>query len=334
MNSKLEILVALLMVVLAGVYEGAETGVYRLSRLRLRLGAEKGQWLSVLLAKAMRDSFGLLLSLFVGTNLAHYVATSVITGLFLSVVASERAAEFYATVVTAPVLFTFSQLLPKNIFLHRADALTTFTAPLLYVSQKVFTWCGIVPLLKLLSGLFARLIGSPVSSGSLITSSQSHQVQAILRDTREEGLLSPVQTEMVDRIVNISGLRLSTVMVPLGQVQTVEIRSHRTTLLEELGKHALTRLPVWQTTRDNIVGFIDIYDVLGAGAEFESLEQFLQPIRSLDANTPLIDAVDIMRREHARIILATRRRGGHDMPVGIVTMKDLVEELMGELAEW
>jgi len=335
MNNRLDqILLALIMVVLAGVFEGAETGVYRLSRLRLRLGAEKGQWLSVLLAKAMRDSFGLLLSLFVGTNLAHYVATSVITGIFLGVVASEPAAEFYATVVTAPVLFTFSQLIPKNIFLHRADALTAFVAPLLYVSHKVFTWCGIVPLLKLMSGLFAKLIGSPVSSGFMITSSQSHQVRAILRDTQEEGLLSPVQTEMVDRIVNISGLRLSTVMVPLAQVQSVETRCDRTTLLEELRRHALTRLPVWQNTRDNIVGFLDIYGVLGSGEEFESLEKFLQPIRSLDANTPLIDAVDVMRREQVRIVLVTRRRGGRDIPIGIVTMKDLVEELMGELAEW
>ena len=329
------ILIALLLVVLAGLFEGAETGLYRLSRLRLRLGVEQGKWSAILLARAMRDSSGLLLSLLAGTNLSHYLATGFITSLFLAVVASERAAELYTMLVMAPFLFVFSELIPKNVFLHRADALlTSFVAAVLYVNHKVFTWCGIVPLLKLLAGLFARAIGSPRWSRSALSSSQSHQVRAILRDIREEGLLSPVQTEMMDRVANISGLRLSTAMVPLPRVQAVDIRSDRARVLEELQKHALTRLLVWQDTPGNIVGFIDIYEALGSDKAFESLEKFLKPIRSLDADTPIIDAIDIMRREQSRIVLVTRRRGGREVAIGIVTMKDLVEELMGELAEW
>jgi len=324
---------ALAMVALAGLFAGSETGIYRLSRLRLRLAAERRKWSSVLLAKVMHDSSGLLLSLLVGTNLSHYIATSVITSMFLDV-ASEHVAELYATLLTAPLLFIFSELIPKNVFLHRADMLTSFVAPLLYVSHKVFTWCGIVPLLRLTSGLFARLVGSPVSSRSTMTSSQAHQVKAILRDTREEGLLSRVQTEMIDRIVNILGLRLRTVMVPLGRTQAVEIRCDRTTLLTELTRHALTRLLVWQNTPGNIVGFIDVYEVLGSGEQFEGLEKSLQPIRSLDADTPVIDTIDVMRREQLKIVLVTQRRAKREVPVGIVTMKDLVEELLGELAEW
>jgi CBS domain containing-hemolysin-like protein len=94
------------------------------------------------------------------------------------------------------------------------------------------------------------------------------------------------------------------------------------------------RLPVWQNTPSEIVGFIEVYDVLGSGEEFTSLEKFLLPIRSLDADTSITDAINIMRREQRRIVLVTRRRGGRDGPLGIVTMKDLVEELLGELAEW
>ncbi len=328
------ILLALLMVVLAGLFAGSETGIYRLSRLRLRLRAEKGQWFSSLLAKAMRDSSSLLLSLLLGTNLSHYVITSLITAMFLGIVASEHVAELYATLLTAPVLFVFSELIPKNIFLHRADALTSSVAPLLYASHKLFTWCGAVPLLRLASNLFARLIGSPVPSKVMIRSSQSHQVRAILRDTREEGLLSPVQTEMFDRIVNIPGLRLSTVMIPLVQVRSLDIHSGRTTLLGALRREPLTRLLVWQDDPANIVGFVNVYDTLASDEEFESLAKFIRPIRSLEADTSIINAIDIMRREQLKIILVTRRRGKRETPLGIVTMKDLVEELMGELAEW
>ena len=343
-----QIILAMVMVVLAGLFEGAETGVYRLSRLRLRLDVEKGRWSSMLLAKAMRDSSGLLLSLLIGTNLAHYIATSFITGIFLDIVVSERAAEFYATLVLAPLLFVFSQLIPKNVFLHGADALTSFVAPLLYVSHKIFTWCGVVPLLRFASSQMAKLIGSPISSRAAIASSQSHQVRAILRDTQEEGLLSRVQSEMIDRIANIASLRLSAVMIPLSEVHSVGMRSDKTALLREVEKHASTRLLVWQNTPSEVVGFIELYDVLASGEEFTNLEKFVKPIRSLDADTSITDAIDVMRREQLKIVLVTRPRGRRDPrlregelgpvtagpPVGIVTMKDLVEELLGELSEW
>jgi putative hemolysin len=327
------IVLTLAMVILAGLFEGAETGIYRLSRLRLRLGVEHGRWAAILLARVMRDSSGLLLSLLIGTNLAQYLATSFVTRIFLDIVTSEHLAELYTTLLTAPLLFVFAQLIPKNAFLQRPNLLTLFIGPLLYVSHKVFTWCGLVPLLKLLSRLFTRLIGSPVSSATMLTSSQGQQVRAILQDTLEEGLLSRVQTEMVDRIVNIPGLHLSTVMVPLAQVQSVPLDSDRAALLEQLRQQPRTRMPVWQDTPTNIIGFINVYEVLGTGASFASVKEFLQPIRRLDADTLVVDAIDVMRREQVKIVLVTRR-GRREAPVGIATMKDLVEELMGELTEW
>jgi putative hemolysin len=334
MNGKLYLLLpALVMVLLAGLFAGSETGIYRLSRLRLRLGVEKRKWPAILLEKLMRDSSALLLSLLVGTNLSHYLATSLITGMFLSLVTSEHVAELYATLLTAPLLFIFSELIPKNVFLYRADTLTSFFSPLLYATHKALTWCGIVPLLKLASGAFARLLGSPAPSAT-IAPSQSHQAKALLRDTREEGFLSRVQTEMIDRIVNIPSLRLHAVMVPLDRVRSVNVRSDRAALLNELSGHALTRLPVWQDSPTHIIGSINIYETLASNTPFESLEPFVAPIRSLDAETPIIDAIDIMRREKLRIVLVTRERAKRPVPVGIVTMKDLVEELLGELAEW
>jgi len=139
---------------------------------------------------------------------------------------------------------------------------------------------------------------------------------------------------MIDRIVKIPGLRLSAVMVPLDRVRAVSLRSDRATLLNELRQHTLTRLPVWQDNPTNIVGFVNIYDVLGSDEPFDGLDNSLVPIRRLDAETPIIDAIETMRREKLKIVLVTRQRARRDVPVGIVTMKDLVEELLGELAEW
>jgi putative hemolysin len=323
----------LITVVLSGTFSGLETGVYRLSRLRLRLGAEQGDLKCRLLNKAMRDGSSLLLTLLVANNLANYLATSSVTYLFLTV-APDRTAELLATSLTAPLLFVFGESLPKNIFLYRADVLTPYLGPVVYAVHQFLTWTGVVPLLRLISRFLARLVGAPVPPRRMMVSSQIHQVQAILRDTREEGLLSHVQAEMLDRVVNIPSLRLGAVMIPMPRVQAIPVQTDRAALLEGLKREAFTRLLVWRDNPSNVVGFINVYETLAAPERFQSVEGFLKPIRSLDADTLLTEAIETLRREQLKMILVTRRRGARDVPLGIVTMKDLVEELMGELAEW
>lgn len=327
------LILTLVTVALSAAFSGMETGIYRLSRLRLRLGAERGDLRYILLNKAVRDGSALLLTLLVANNLANYLATSSVTYLFLTV-APAHAAELLATSLTAPLLFIFGESLPKNIFLYRANVLTPYLGPFLFVIHQALTWSGIVPLLRLISWALARIIGAPVPPRKMMVSSQIHHVRTILRDTHEEGLLSHVQAEMLDRIVNIPTLRLSTAMIPMPRVRTIPVQTNRATLLEELRGHAFTHLPVWRDNPSNIVGFINIYDALACADDFENTAGFLKPVRSLDADIPVTDAIDVLRREQAKVILVTRRRGARDVPAGIVTMKDLVEEIMGELAEW
>jgi len=324
-----------LFVALAGLFSGAETGMYQLSRLRLRLGVEKARWPFVILGKAMHDSPGLLLSMLVGTNLFNYLVTSVVTVILLTMVRVEHTAALFATFITAPSLFIFSELIPKNIFFYRADSLMPFFAPVLFVFHKLFTWCGVVPLLKSLSRIFARLTGTAASAKTVISDTRSSHIKAIFQERREEGLLSSVQADIINRIVTIPGIHVRSVMTPINKVQTVDANSDNSALLQILEKCVFTRLPVCERHPANIVGFINIYDCLSSGEEFRDLHNFVKPIRKLPADTIVTDAINIMQNESQKIVLVTRTgHPGREKPIGIVTMKDLVEELLGELGEW
>jgi len=339
-NSTVLISAVVFFVILAGLFAGAETGLYRLSRLRLRLGVEKKRLPFVILGRCLHDSNGLLLSMLIGTNLAHYLATSIVTFIFFSYVflkkaGSEHSAELFTTILTAPVLFVFSELIPKNIFFYRSDLLMPYLSPVLYTFHKILSWCGVVPLLKFVSGLFARSAGLASSPKTVITSAQRHKVQAILQDTHEEGILSAVQTDIINRLVSISHINIRSVMVPINNVRMVDVNSDNTALLNKLEECAFTRLLVTEGEPGHIIGFISIYEALSLAQQFTDLRKFVKPIRKIDANTTVIDAINIMQRENQKIVLVTRGgRPGRERPIGIVTMKDLVEELLGELAEW
>ena len=333
-NSAVLISAIVFFIILAGLFSGAETGLYRLSRLRLRLGVEKKRLSFVILGRCLRDSSGLLLSMLIATNLAYYLTTSIVTYIFLKA-GTEHSAELFATLLTAPTLFVFSELIPKNIFFYRADSLMPYLSPVLYGFHKLLSFCGVVPLLKFISGLFVRLAGVGSSPKSVITSAQRHKVQAILQDTHEEGILSSVQTDMINRLVSISNIRIRSVMIPINNVQIVDVNSDNPALLSKLKKCAFTRLPVIENRPGNIIGFINIYETLSSPEQFANLQKFVKPIRKVDANTTVTDTINIMQRENQKIVLVTKTgRTGRERPIGIVTMKDLAEELLGELAEW
>ena len=178
-------------------------------------------------------------------------------------------------------------------------------------------------------------MGLAPSSRSVITSAQRHKVRALLRDTHEEGILSSVQSDIVSRLLDVSHVRMRSVMIPINDVETVEADSDRSALLDKLRKCAFTRLPVVEGEHGNIIGFISIYEALSSSKEFAHLHDFVKPIRKLNADTTVTDAISIMQQENQKIVLVTKTsRVGHERPIGIVTMKDLVEELLGELAEW
>ncbi len=335
LNNIILILILVFFVILAGLFAGAETGIYQLSRLRLRLGIEKKRWSFVILGKSLRDSSALVLSMLIGTNLAHYITTSIVTLLLLSQVLVEHKAEVFATLLTAPVLFVFSEVIPKNIFYYRADSLMPFFAPFLFVSHKLFSWSGIVPLLKNLSHLFARLTRSPIPSKAAITTVPQPHIKAIIQDTTEEAFLGSVQTDIINRLASISHLGIRFVMMPVNKVQMVDVNSDRSALLNRLEKSASTRLLAYDRWPENIVGFVNIYEALSSTEQFTDLRDFIKPIRKLPADTIVSDAINIMQSENQKIILVTRTtRTGRERHIGIVTMKDLVEELLGELAEW
>ena len=115
----------------------------------------------------------------------------------------------------------------------------------------------------------------------------------------------------------------------------VDINSDRNELLKKLQKYSFTRFPVYENSAVNIIGFINIYETLISAEPFENLRKFIKPIRKLSSETSVTDATNFVKNESQPFILVTKANyAGRDKPVGIVTMKDLVEELLGDLAEW
>ena len=335
MTNVIPILVMFFCVIASGLFSGAETGMYQLSRVRLRLGVDRQHGLSRLLAKMLGDPSGFLVVTLIGTNLCVQLTTSTLTMMLLESEHAQHTAEWMATGIATPILFVFAELLPKNLFLFRSDLLMPVLSPFLYLFNLLFRGCGAVALLQFLSKLFARMTGTPKPSKVAAETMRRHEIAAILQESQEEGFFTGLQTGIMNRLVIASTTPVKYVMTRLKDVEKVPVQCDRDTLLSMLQGHEFTRVLVTDGADGPILGFVNVYQTLGRQAQFETLHAYLKPIKLIDSETFVTEAIDFMQQEKHRILLVQQTVSSKVVkPVGIVTMKDLAEELLGELSVW
>jgi CBS domain containing-hemolysin-like protein len=322
-------LVFIVLLLAAGaLFAGAETGVYRLSRFRLRLGVEHQRPAYQILSRAMHEGQSIILSLLLGTNFVHYLITSIFTLILCRHVQNEHIAELYAMLVLTPVLFIFCEIVPKNVFYYRADVLMPRLAWAIWAIYRFFTMSGLLWAIKGLLTIFSRVFHLNLDTPQAVDKTQRHQVRQIIHETQEEGLLSETQRDMISRLIDIPGVSVGSVMIGLENVEKIPVTTSRSDLIKHLQKSRFTRQIVFGEDSHEILGYLSIYDVLGREEDFETVQPYVIPLIEIERKTPVIEAINVLRNRHERIALVIES----GRPLGIITISDLIEELTGESA--
>lgn len=315
------LLLALAGLVLNGLYAGTETGIYVLNKLRLDLRAEGGSRAGRSLRGMLRKSDSLLAVLLIGTNLAAYMTTFAVGAMFV-LAGYGRYTELCTLAVATPLLFIFAESVPKNIFQRSAETLVYRLAWFLRASTVAFTACGLLPLVRGFAGFFSRLRGGahPLAHEGLA---------AILAEGQAVGLLTHAQSVMADRVMHLRGVQVADVYHPMHAALWAPQDLTREQLFELVKDHNYSRIPILSAER-RVVGILNIYDVLMAPEPIQPADSMTTPLLIPDRMT-VTDALYRMQRAHAAMAIVTDADGNH---VGLVTIKDLVEEIVGELEAW
>ena len=325
-----QFILVLLLLLLSAFFAGTETGIYRISRVQIRMGSEKGRPMYKILLRILQDGQGLILSLLLGNNLVNNLLTGLLTFMFLRLSSGERLAGIYATAVLTPILFIFGEMIPKNLFYYKANTLVPATAWLNWFFYRLFTLTGAVWLLKSFSRILSLLFRLKIDTTEVVDVSKRHQVHQIIHETQEEGLLSDTQKTMMSRLIEIPYMPVSEAMVKLRDVEMLPVDTNREELLSHLKKCRFTRQLVYQNNRSQILGCIHIYQTLGKSSPLSDLSSDTTTLLEIDRNVSVIDAIKLLcgRHERMALVIASVRKEKH--PVGIITLQDLIEEITGE----
>lgn len=311
---------------LDALYCGMETGVYVLNKIRLDLRADSGSRSAGIVQKLLANPNNLLSVLLIGTNLTRYVATFSITSMFVLAGFGSQA-EWYTLAVATPLLFVLGDAVPKNVFQRLAETLVYRFAWFVRLSDLLFKITGLSFMVRGISAGLLTITGAgsrrPVVHRGL---------SWCLAESRASGVMSHFQSVMADRVINIADVTLADVMVPMRRVITAPVEATGSEIVELIRNRNYSRIPLLDDS-GKVAGILDIYDVLvpADGGEVARAGDVMgKPLR-LSGNIQVTDALYRMQREHA-VMTVVSDAAGRD--VGIVTIKDLVEEIVGELAAW
>lgn len=308
----------------AGLYSGLETGLYVLNRIRLELRAVQGDRAAARLSRALARMRETLAALLVGNDVASYLATLSVVALLE--LAGVRRVGLYTALLAGPLLFTLGQVLPKNLFRVASETLTYAFSGVVAVTIKLARWTGISPVLMLISRAVLWL--GPTARADQAESDPRQRIATLLAEGHAQGVLTPIQSHMANRVVSLRSTRVREVMVPLSRVAGIPINCSRERFLRALASLRHSRLSVWRDRPSNIVGILNVYDVLfDENPAAKPADHVTEPIRLLD-QLSVSQALVTLQRAHQSMGLVVNAM---DRLVGIVTVQDLIEEIVGEL---
>ena len=327
------LLLALVGLVVAGISNGMETGLYRVNRVRLRLRAEGRDRRARILRAMLRDLRGMIVVCLLGYDGGVYLTTAVVTTLVAATgwVETSVGVEILTTAILSPIFFVFTDVTPKSLFAVDADRWVYPLARPMWWAYGLLRGIGLVPALKGASDLVLRLAHKRGLQGANPFTPRE-RLRAVIREGAAEGVISGYQDELVGKVLGLREQPVQAVMIALRQVTSVPATIGRERFIEELRRHSYTRVPVYENHRDQVVGIVRINDVLARpDGPFDLREIMIRDIITVAPALPVSQALFRLRRARAAMAIVADAQG---RAVGIITLKDLVEEIVGELGAW
>ena len=318
------IAVTLLGLVLSALYSGLETGLYTINKIRLDVRASDGLASAKRLLTLVNQPTRMLAVLLVCNNVANYVASYGVASLLEKTGLGPWTVIIVNALVLIPILFIFGEVLPKDLFRSNTDTWTyRWSAPLVW-SDKLLWWTGIVPLVSNAGKLASFILGSE----NTLEPSPRIRFGLLFKEGLEGGVLSDEQITLADRVLAMRTLTVRSEMVPWTRVHCLGASVSASRRSSAISNTAHTRMPVVDQS-GNVLGILPILSALLA-PESCTLDLLKEPL-FIPPDMPVRDALQRLRKSKSSMAIVST---GNKKPVGIVTLKDLVEPIVGELAAW
>ena len=328
MGSTANILQIGLLVVLllgSGFFSASETSLMSLSKIRIRYMEDEGVKGAKLVGSLIEKSSDLLSSILVGNNIVNIAATSVSTSLFINIFGDGGVA--IATAVMTVLVLVFGEITPKTIAANSPEKVAVVVSKPISIIMKITK--PIVWVFNLLTGIIFKIMG--IDNDGVKPFIAEEELKAMVNVSHEEGVLEMEEREIINNVFQFGDMQAKEAMIQRLDMVAIDIEDSYDEIIELFKSEKLSRLPVYQESIDDIVGILNIKDIIFlSDEEIENfdIKDYVREAFFTYEFKKITQLLEEMKKEKTQMAIVVDEYGG---TAGLLTIEDLVEVIVGDI---
>lgn len=322
-----QLIIIIVLIFLSGFFSSAETAFSTLNRVRMRNLEEEGSKKAARVNKILESYSKMLSAILIGNNIVNLTASSLTTAFVIGVCGNAYIG--LGTGILTIVVLLGGEILPKTWANLNSEKLALAYSSVIYALMKVMT--PVIFIVDLLSkGILKLLHVDPNKKMDTITESE---LKTYVDVSHEDGQIESDEREMIYNIFEFSDTCVKDIMIPRTNMVTVNADESVNDLIKVFHESMYTRIPVYQEDKDSMIGFVNIKDLFIArisGQKNITLKSLLREAYYTYEYKKNADLLLEMREKSMNVAFVLNEYGS---TVGMVTLEDLLEELVGEIRD-
>ena len=315
----------LILVLLSAFFSSAETSMTAANRIRIHSLAEQGNKRAIILEKIISNSGKMLSTILIGNNIVNISASSLVTTLTIQVLGNVYVGA--ATGALTLIILLFGEITPKTLASLHAEKIALSYAKIIYFLTIILTPVVFI-VGKLGNGVMYLLRVDPNAKANPMT---EHELRTLVNVSQEDGVIEREEKQMIYNVFDFGDSTAKDVMIPRIDMTFVDINATYDELMEIFREDMHTRFPVYEENTDNIIGIINIKDLIlyPKNQEFSIQNILREPYFTYEYKRTA-DLMVEMRKASVNLAIVLDEYGS---TAGLVTLEDLLEEIVGEIRD-
>ncbi|MBE5976317.1 MAG: HlyC/CorC family transporter [Paenibacillaceae bacterium] len=321
----IQLLMLILLVSLSAFFSSAETALTTVNRIRVRTLAEAGNKNAITLTKILENQGKMLSAILVGNNVANLTASSLSTTLVMSIWGNKAIS--IGTGILTLVILVFGEISPKTISTLYSETIALKYAKIIYAFMTVMT--PVIYVVHILSSSFLRFIHvNPNKKQDSIT---EDELRTIVDVSHEEGVIESEERKMINNVFDFGDSVARDIMIPRIDMTLVDVNATYEELIDIFREEMYTRIPVFEETNDNVIGIINMKDLLltDNSTDFNIRNFLREPLYTYEYKKTAELMIE-MRQTCNNVVIVLDEYGA---TAGMITLEDLLEEIVGEIRD-
>jgi putative hemolysin len=325
---KILFLIFIVLLLLSSFFSASETAFLSIDRLRIKLLEKRGDKKAKKLNKILNSPESFLSTVLVGNNLVNIALASVSVLIFTSFRLKNEEAVLYSTIFTTIIVLIFGEIFPKTFAAYHPDRVARIN--FLPFRFFMFVLYPISRFLSYLSKIFLKAFAIKKSS-TLQKIDGEEELEFLLKENPWKEMIPKERKEMLERVFDIKHILVKEVMIPRVKVVGIRMDAPIQEVIDLIKENEFSRYPVYEDSLDNIKGIVHSKDILNyLNDPSFSIKKIIREAYFVPDSAFAEEVLKGMRRRKTHMAIVTDEWGGM---VGIVTLEDILEELVGEIQD-